>query len=529
MPDIKTVSDNITRTVILPSKDIPVLRDVDVLVAGGGYAGFGAALAAAKAGMKTLIIEQQSCFGGLVTMGFVALTFSYVEGLGLDLFAELKKENAVVGRFVDPEKTKRVLERMLLEAGVEILFCTTVTDAIVEGNEIKGAIVFNKSGYSAIRAKRCIDATGDGDLAAFAGVPFEVGSPDHNGCNQSASLVCRVGNVDMKAYMLNGKRFEGDSLLRFVQENVEKAVENGDLPYMIDKRFNWIVKIPGRDDKHQELAICYAHSRNCRCLDQFDLTRMYIEGRIQNDYLIKFLRKYIPGFENAWLIDTAPLLGVRDSRRIMCEYKMTGQDLIENCRFPDAVMRDMHALDAHHPTEPGHIKYVLYPTPDGGVEKRYVMPGSYREIPYRALVTLKIDNLYIAGRNISSDFMGQSGTRLVMACLNMGQATGSAAAMSIKDNVAPRALDVQKLRRYLIKLGMSLDSDPEFGTDHIDVHEKVTADDITTPEQGGRYHYSAVSVKNKNLKVVREDLDSKIEKRREAYTDTGGDVGTNME
>jgi predicted peroxiredoxin len=523
-----------------PAKEIPVIREVDVLVAGGGYAGFGAAMAAAKAGAKTLLVEQQSCLGGLVTMGFVALTFSYIEGIGVDLFAELKKEEAVVGRFVDPEKTKRVLERMLLEAGVEILYCTTITDALVENNTITGAVVFNKSGFGAIKAKRVIDASGDGDVAAFAGVPFEVGSPEHNGYNQSASLVCRVGNVNYKKYMSSGKRFEGDTLLRFVQEKVEEAVANGDFPYMIDKRFNWIVKIPGRDDERQELVICYAHSRNCRCLDAFDITRMYIEGRIQNELLIKFLQKYIPGFENAWLIDTAPLLGVRESRRIMCEYKVTGQDLIENRRFPDAVMRDMHALDAHHPTEPGHIKYVLYPDGKGGMEKRYVMPGSFREIPYRALVTQKIDNLLIAGRNISADFMGQSGTRLVMACLNMGQAAGSAAALSIKDNVTPRNLDIQKLRRHLMDLGVTLDSNPEFGTDHVDPNAKVTKDDIITPEEGGKYHPHAVTLKNKSIPTVKENIDEKIAKRktaiskedahsREAYTETGGDVGTNLE
>lgn len=513
-------------------REIPVIRDVDVLVAGGGYAGFGAAMAAARAGKKVLLVEQQSCLGGLVTMGLVALTYSYVEDIGLDLFVKLTEAGAVKGRFVDPEKTKWVLEHMLLDAGVELLFCTTVTDAIVEGDVIRGAVIFNKSGYSAIYAKRVIDASGDGDLAAYAGVPFESGCPELEDYNQSASLVARFGNVDFDKYNKEcGQRFEGDSKIRFIQEHVEQAVASGEMPYMIDKRFNWVVVIPGQDPHHQELAICFAHSRNCRCLDQFDITRMYIEGREQNRILTEFVRKYLPGFEKAWLIDTAPLLGVRESRRIMCEYKVTGQDLVENRRFPDVVMRDMHALDAHHPTQPGHIKYVVYPTADGGVEHRYVMPGAFRDLPYRAFVTQKIDNLFVAGRNVSADFMGQSGTRLVMACLNMGQVTGTAAALSIDDGVTPRKLEYKKLRAALVKLGLTLDDEPVTGTDGLSTKAQLTRDDITTPEESDRFHMSAARAKSEAAAKWRasDKLEERIDKRRQAYSDTGGDVGTNLE
>lgn len=519
-------------TVTMQPREIPVIREVDVLVAGGGYAGFGAAMAAARAGKRVLLVEQQSCLGGLVTMGLVALTYSYVEGIGLDLFVRLTDDDALNGRFVDPEKTKRVLETMLIEAGVEILYCTSVTDAIVEDNVIKGAVIFNKSGFSAVLAKRVIDATGDGDLAAFAGVPFESGCPQLEDYNQSASLVARFGNVDMERYNKEcGQRFKGDSKIRYIQEKVEEAVASGEMPYMIDKRFNWVVVIPGRDINHQELAICFAHSRRCRCLDQFDITRMYIEGREQNRILTEFARKYLPGFENAWLIDTAPLLGVRESRRIMCEYKVTGQDLVENRRFEDAVMRDMHALDAHHPTEPGHIKYVEYPMPDGSIDRRYVMPGGFRELPYRAFVTQKIDNLFVAGRNVSSDFMGQSGTRLVMACLNMGQVTGTAAALSIDAGVTPRNLDYHTLRAALIELGMQLDEDPVSGVDGLSTSANLTREDITTPEDSDRFHVSAARAKDEvGAKWrVRNDLADRIAKRRQAYSDTGGDVGTNLE
>ncbi|MDW7655884.1 MAG: FAD-dependent oxidoreductase [Bacillota bacterium] len=518
-------------SIIKKELNIPVVKEVDVLVAGGGYAGFGAALAAARAGAKTIIIEQLSCLGGLVTLGYVALTFSYIEGYGIELFQKLKDADAVKGRFIDVEKTKRIMEQMLIDSGVTILYCTTIIDAIVEEQAIKGVIIHSKSGFQAIKAKRIVDATGDGDVAALAGVPFEVGDPEHNDYNQSASLVCRIGNVDLDKYAEFGKAHNKD-VIDTIQDFIEEAVANGDFPYMIDKRFNWLVYVPGRDRKHAEVLLCYAHSRNCRCLDVEDLTRMYIEQRQQTEYIEKFLLKYIGGFENCWLIDTAPLMGVRDSRRIMGEYKIKADDLVACRSFEDAIARDHHAFDAHHPTEPGHIKHILRKTEDGSVEKQYVRPGSFREISYRAIVPLKIENLLIAGRCISADFMAQSGTRLVLLCLNLGQAAGLASAISLNDNVTPRKIDVQKLRKQLINIGFALNQKPYYGESRVATDAKIGKDDFILP---GSDKYSQgvarVIVANPNL-MVENDIDTEIRHREKSdagYTSTGGDVGTNRE
>ena len=442
---------------MLNAREIPVVKEVDVLVVGGGYAGFGAAMCAARNGAKTMLVEQQSALGGLVTMGYVALTFSYIEGVAYELFHVLKSINGVTGRFVDVEKTKVVLEQMLLKEKVQILYNTSVVDAIVENNTITGAVIFNKGGFQAIKAKRVIDASGDGDVSAYAGVPFEVGFPEMNNYNQASSLVMHIGNVDMEKYNALG------DTIAFWENKIKAAVDNGEYPYMIDRRINWLVRVPGRDPKHQELYICYAHSRNCRCLDGEDLTRQLIEQRQQCQWTMEFCKKNIPGFEGAWLIDTAPMLGVRDSRRIMCEYKLTADDLINGARFDDAIMRAMHAFDAHHPVDVGHVKHVMRPNEKGEMVRRYVDPGFWREVPYRALVTLKIDNLLVAGRNFSADFMAQSGNRLVLECLNMGQAAGTAAALSIKDGVTPRALDAQKLRKRLVEMGINLLEPPKYG------------------------------------------------------------------
>ncbi len=198
-PPLKYRSVQKLQTIAMTA-EVPVVREVDVLVAGGGMAGFGVALCAARNGAKTLLVERESALGGLVTLGLVCLPFSYLEGTAVEWFARLKQENAVRGRFLDPEKTKRIMEGMLLRDGVEILFNTMVIDAIVEGRDIRGVVVFNKGGRQAILAKRVVDASGDGDVSAQAGAPFENGSAAHEGYNQSTSLVMRVGNVDMARY-----------------------------------------------------------------------------------------------------------------------------------------------------------------------------------------------------------------------------------------------------------------------------------------------------------------------------------------
>jgi len=439
--------------VIEPERKTPVAKVVDVVVVGGGIAGVGASITSARNGMNTLLIEQQGCLGGLVTLGLVSIPLSYVEGVGKELFDRLEKEGALKRRWVDPEKTKYVLEHMVLESGAKILYYTYVVGAIVEDNKIKGVIVENKSGRQAILGKVVIDASGDADVCAYAGVPFEKGSPEHKGYNESTSLDFRVGNVDWQKYKKSSHSW-------LWQEELKKAVENKDLPYLIDKYLNWWIEVPGRPEDRAEIIICLAHSRNCDNTSAEDLTRQAIEGREQVQYLVRFLRKYIPGFENCWLIDTGPLLGVRESRRIIGEYVLTGEDVVYARKFEDGVVRETHGLDIHHPTEVGHIKHIKVKKPDGTTEEVRLKPGGYYEIPYRCFVPKKIDNLLVAGRCISSTFYGQSGARLIMTCLNMGQAVGTAAALSIKSKVLPRNLDVKILRQKLIEQGIKLNEEP---------------------------------------------------------------------
>ncbi len=279
--------------------------------------------------------------------------------------------------------------------------------------------------------------------------------------------------------------------------------------------------LPGRPDHRAELCICYPHSRNCRTTDAADLTRMLIEGRDQVAWTMDFMRKYLPGFENSWLIDSAPMLGVRDSRRIMGEYVLTGEDLVRAATFEDAICRDYHGLDIHHPTQPGHIKHLDLPASEGGAaeEVRY-KPGGYNEVPYRSLVPLQIEHLLVAGRCISCDFPGQSGTRLVLTCLNMGQAAGTAAAISIEDNVTPRNLDVTKLREQLVAQGVNLYEKPRYGRGRLRTDAKLDESKFHLPP-GSEILQS--SEEDKRLSWEEADATST------GFTDTGGDVGTDLE
>ena len=442
-------------------EDIPIKKEVDVLVVGGGFAGIGAAISAARNGMKTMLVEQQGCLGGLVTLGLVCYLAGYPEGIRKELIENLQGEDALGShRTCDPEKTKYILEQMAIKSGVEILYWTHVIDSIVEDNTLRGVVIQNKSGRSAIIAKMVVDCSGDGDVAVYAGAPFESGWEKMNGYNQAVSMDFVLGNVDLE-------KFEPKDFYSTIQMKMEEAVKKGELSELVERGYLGPFE---RGSKIGEVYVCTAHSRKCHATNAEDLTRIAIEQRKQIQQLVKFYRKYVVGFENCWLSYTAPILGVRESRRIIGEYVFTAEDLVLARKFPDAIARDTHGFDIHNPVSHlPHIKHtklsepkepaVCFPDKEGGY-RAYLRPGEYYEIPYRCLVPLKVENLLVAGRCISTTFEAQSGTRLILTCLTMGEAAGTAAALAIEKMTTPRKLDVSLLRSKLIKQGVDLDKEP---------------------------------------------------------------------
>jgi len=456
-------------------KPIPVTGEYDVIVAGGGVAGTGAAMAAGKRGCKTLIIEAASALGGLATMGLVNIPLDFVSGLGIEMFEELEKVNAHWHRNTDPEKHKLVLDRMVKKYNCDMLLVTQVIDTVMDGDTVCGVVIATKKGPEAILAKRVIDCSGDSDVAYYAGAELFEGR-EGDRMSQACSLEFIMAGVDWDKYTESDIKKNDPKWL----ELIKKALKSGELPFEPDNHLNWITHLPGRPLHcgKDEVSICFAHSRNCYPCDTRDLTRMYLEGREQADFISRFIIKRVPGFEASYLSYTAPLLGVRESRRIAGEYVLNARDIASLRKFDDVITISMHGYDIHNFDGPGNIKwapleidgktqYVICNAggfgtttpPPGGMPvvnikgqtaENAVFDATSYDIPWRCLIPKRVENLLAAGRNISADVYAQSGTRLIMACMSMGEAAGTAAAMSLANNIPFRKLDRVHLQQELI-------------------------------------------------------------------------------
>ena len=463
--------------VLYPGGEIPVYGEYDVVVAGGGMAGVGAALAAGRAGKKTILVETTSALGGLVTNGIVNIPMDFVSGLGSVYYEELTKMNGLSHKNSDPEKHKLLFDRLIKQYGVDLLLVTPLIDTIVEGNEVRGIIIHTKQGKKAILGKMFVDATGDSDLVFFAGGETMTGR-EKDGYSMGCSLEFVLGGVDFDKYQASDLRKNDPKWI----DCIAKALEEGKLPYEIDNHLNWMTHIPDRP-KHcgkDEVSICFAHSRFCRPTDNDDLTRMYIEGREQAAILTDFIRDTIPGFENCYLSYTGSLLGVRESRRIVGEYIFSGMDIAYARKQDDVICISQHGFDLHGFTRAGNMKWFKGQLPDGrdayianragwgsqippddGLPRinmvELVPDGVYcYDIPYRSLVPIRLENVLAAGRNISADIPGQSGTRLIMCCMTLGEVAGTAAALALDKETTVRKLDIGDLQRTLDTNGVNI-------------------------------------------------------------------------
>jgi hypothetical protein len=466
--------------------------DTDVLVVGGGVAGVSAALTAARSGLRTLLIENQISLGGLATNGYVTGIAGMIEGNCKEWLDRLNTEGSLFNKphtpSIDPEKGKFVLESMLLEAGARILYGTYATDAIVENDCIKGVIGYSKSGRMEIGARIVIDATGDADIAAAAGAPYEVGSTQFSGLNMSTTLGFRMANVNMRQYRTAMQQWmEKQTIAHSVPAKMnlytelhEKAVQNGDLPFPISN-VALIYPIPGTSDEASDITFMSTHSFYTHNTDVEDLTRQIIEQHQQMLMLEKFLKKYVPGFENSRITGMGNIHGVRDSRRIVGEYILKDEDVACGVKFEDGIAKFPEFFDTHHPTNvkagfirhvhlkepkanaicrPAECSYGMHPlVKPGGYEAR-VNPLEYCEIPYRCLIPLKIDNLFVAGRCMSAEFNAIAAVRVIATSMSTGQAAGIASAICLKDGITPRKLDGKVVRATLIKQGVPLDEEP---------------------------------------------------------------------
>ncbi|MHB0912872.1 MAG: FAD-dependent oxidoreductase [Armatimonadota bacterium] len=432
----------------------------DVVVAGGGMAGIAAAHGAATAGASTLLIERYGFLGGMATAGLVNPFMSYFTSTGKPLvggfFAELcermSRMDGMLDRAFDPEVLKYIAQEMVLESGAELLLHACVTGVKLSGERISGLEVMTRSGCVEVDAQYVIDATGDGDVSVMAGVPYERG-------DQAMTLMFIVGGVDVRESLLfamknpDQMRFpkpaseaEIDSMLDGAvgiagfYEQVDRARESGGFSLPQDMVFFVTLPRPG------EVVVNTTHVGGLDATDFADLTKAEVEGRRQAVELMRFLRRYVPGFTKAYILETASQVGVRESRRVKGGYLFSEDDVVGGRKFPDAVLRSAYPVDIH-PAGKGYSRSEDRLPPVGPP------PGDWYEVPYRCLVPTVIDNLLVAGRCISSTHAGHGAVRIMPNCAALGQAAGVAGALCARKGVSTGNLDTALLRRELLDRG----------------------------------------------------------------------------
>lgn len=411
--------------------------------------GVAAAISAARLGMRTLIVEQFNCLGGTATAGghnHISQFHAWdsetrvVGGVPYELATRLVRDGYGTWDRVgcvdfDLEGMKVTIDRMVAEAGVEVLYYTFFCDTLVEEGRAVGAIVQNKSGRGAILAHRLIDCTGDGDAAARAGAPFQQGREADGKC-QPTTLMFTIGGVDWPRV----QAWRGNNYWK--EEAWLKAQADGIMEPFQSVIMGWW----HTDVRPDQVGVNMTHMVDIDSTDARDLTRATIEGRRQAHHLVDVFRKVVPGMENCYLISTAPSLGLRESRRILGEVILTEQDILARRAWDDAVCYGSFYIDIHNLDGPGMSQTSYWP------EKGFRYP-----IPYRVMVPQKVDNLLVAGRCISVTHTALGSTRVMVTCMALGEAAGAAAALSLHEEVPPRELEPQKLRAQLRRQGAIVD------------------------------------------------------------------------
>lgn len=426
--------------VVEQTKKIPIIDEVDVLVVGGGMAGVGATIAAGRKGAKTLLLEFFGCLGGNGTSGMVNNfcgysssspgAFQIVKGIGDKVLENLwarKGNNSRTSTTFNAEILKMVLDDMMAEANVHLLYYTQMVDVIMEGNTIKGVFVENKGGRQAILAKRVCDCSGDGDVCARAGVPFELGD------GKGGFLAC-----DMAHHWVNVGSYSSTDLNNAIAAAIAAGDKRITRPQVI------IQALPGISGARWVNWAGVPWKVNGT--DPFQLSQAAVDGRKVVNGLIEFCKEKMGApFATAAVIDTAPKMGLRQTRRVMGDYLLNEEEVLDGVKFTDGIGACAWPIEV---VDPDPLK--------GRTFLNLRKGGDYYLIPYRILLPQGVENLTMAGRFVSCTFYAQASSRVMGPAVVMGQAIGTASAMSIESGVSPRDLNVGTLQQELIKDGAFL-------------------------------------------------------------------------
>jgi len=448
-------------------KEIPVRKEVDVLVVGGGPSGITAAMGAKEKDLNVTLIESRSFLGGNMTIGLPVLGFlgqkgnQIIKGIPQHFIERLREvEGASEHRpcplhmsitLVEPEAVKNVALEMLIEHGIDVQLYTQFADSIVEDGEIKGVFVESKAGREAILAKVVIDCSGDADVAYRAGVPCGKGNAN-NGMQPPTLMFCMAGvdTEQLRTSIVNQNRtyltdfipseYFGQNhqfIVVGLREVMQQARSNG-----LTLNTERTIIITGL--RKGEVWINMSSVHGVDGTKPEDLTYGEVKGRQQIKDIQKYLIEYVPGFKDAYFTKMAPFLGIRETRRIEGKYTMTKEDILECRRFDDSIAVASYPLDLHHPE-------------DGGCTLTWC--GDCYDIPYRSLVPNKVKYLLVAGRAISTTHEAMSAIRVMAPCMAMGEAAGRAAKMAIKNNICPSEISVRELQRELVDNGVYLNKE----------------------------------------------------------------------
>ena len=473
----------------------------DVAVIGGGTGGCAAAIEAARKGMHTILFEKGTTLGGLATNGYVPQIAGGVEGIclefaqRLDAIGQLRKRDISKDYYrnpsFEPEYGKLVLEDMLFGAGSRIVYDCTCINVEMDGPNISCVYFYTKAGLLRCKAKIYIDATGDGDVSAMAGVPFEVGGQDFAGLNQSTTQGSRWAGANLTKYLAAAEAWKQEQIakgnanpLPMVYVLEEEAIARGEIARHVCNRHGdfFRVLIPNTPEDNASFVTFSFHSYYCHNTDPEDITRQILEQHQLMKQFHAFLKNHVPGFENVRLVGMGSVPGVRDSRRIFGEYMLKSSDVCGGVKFEDGIARFPEMFDAHHPTSDYWVfqRHMHLREPVGSAileDEEHGMnctanmhpfgipegkparsnPKDYCEIPYRCLLPQNIDNLLAAGRCCSSEFHANGAMRIIGPAMGTGHAAGLAASIAVNEKIRPRDISGVRIRETLIAEGVALD------------------------------------------------------------------------
>ncbi len=450
--------------------NLPVFAESEIVICGGGTAGAFAAKSAADLGREVLVVEQFGSLGGTATNGLVLPVMhthipgnpqcSYISKIVCERLKEFGAGNDNGANF-DPLVLKVVLEQLCVEAGVKLLYHTFIADTVVEDGKITALVVANKNGLGLVKGKMFIDCTADGDVCVRAGAGYTQGNPE-TGKNQPISLRYIISNIDIEAFgqfilelhsstgKHDGASYDPNTKAIYVAccngdrwtfaELFDQAIANGDLDPE-DKAYWQGFAVSGRPS-------CLAFNspeffEKVDATNPDHLTFTQIDGKRRILRQLQFCKKYLKGFEKAYVSDIAAMVGIRESRNITTEYVLTAQDLLCRIKFDDMFCQSNYPVDIHG-KQLNFSTAGIKPVDDG---------KNWYEIPYRSLVVKGFENLYITGRCLGAEFLAQSSLRVMHSVRSSGEAAGIGAALALQNGILPKEVNGAEVREIMIKNG----------------------------------------------------------------------------